>query len=119
LAGTVTAFKVFIVELVEGFAVGVGSNITKIVGTVVAASMIHLLFFSLDMWGYLGPIGLVIGGYFVMTKDKNLGVIWFLVECLVMAQYFALLEATPEYWWHIFILLIGGLSTAAYSLGKR
>jgi len=119
LGGTVSALKVLIVKLQEGFIVGVGVDITKIVGTVVAASMIHLLFFSLEMWGYLGPIGLVIGGYFVMKKDKNLGVVWFVVECLIMAQYFVLLEATPEYWWHIFILLIGGLSTAAYSLGKR
>ena len=119
LAGTISAFKVFIVELVEGFAVGVGANITKIVGTVVAASMIHLLFFSTEMWGYLGPIAMVIVGYLVMTKDKNLGVVWFVVECLIIAQYFALLEATPDYWWQIFILLIGGLSTAIYSLSGR
>ncbi len=116
LSGTVTALKVLIVNLQESFLVGVGSTITTIAGV---ASMIYLLFFSVEMWGYLGPMAIVIGGYFVMTKNKNLGVVWFVVECLIMAQYFALLEATPDYWWHIIILLIGGLSTGLYSLGKR
>ena len=84
-----------------------------------AYDLLFELFLSTGMIGYLGPLAIVIIGYVVTKKDKTLGVLWFVVECLFIAQYFALLEATPEYWWHIFILLIGGLSTCVYSLGKR
>lgn len=72
-----------------------------------AGSMFFQLFFSLNMWGYLGPIGLVILGYIVANKEKSLGIIWFLVECLVLANYLVLVSATPDYWWHIYILLFG------------
>jgi hypothetical protein len=78
------------------------------------------LFLSLEMWSYLGPLGLVIGGYIVINKDRNLGIIWFVVECLFIAQYLTLVNATPEYWWHIFILLFGGMFTITYPLwGER
>jgi len=66
------------------------------------------LFLSTEMWGYFGPLGLIVIGYFLAKKQKTIGVIWFLVECLCAAQYFDLLEATPEYWWQIIILLLGG-----------
>lgn len=73
----------------------------------IAGSMFFQLFFSMNMWGYIGPLGLVIIGYFVAKETKNLGIVWFLVECLVIANYLVLVSATPEYWWHILILLIG------------
>ncbi len=87
--------------------------------TPITDSMLYQLFLSTNMWGYLGPLALVIGGYFVMRKDKALGVMWFVVECLVLAQYFLLVSATPDYWWHIFILLLGGLFTCVFPLWDR
>ena len=107
LGGTITALKVLIVNLIESFTVGVETNITKIAGTVLIGSMFYQLFFSANMWGYLGPIALVISGYIVTKKDKSLGIFMFIVECLVMAQYLTLVEANPNYWWHIIILLLG------------
>lgn len=77
------------------------------------------LFLSTGISGYLGPLALVIIGYMVMDKDKILGVLWFVVECLFLAQYFALLDATPDYWWQIFILLFGGLFTCVFPLWDR
>ena len=74
-----------------------------------AYDLLFELFLSTGMTGYLGPLAIVIIGYFVTQKDKALGVLWFVVECLFMAQYFALLEATPDYWWQIIILLLGGV----------
>jgi hypothetical protein len=77
------------------------------------------LFLSTEMIGYIGPLALVIIGYFVFKKDRFLGVLFFIVECLFIANYIALVEATPDYWWHIFILLFGGLFTCVYPLWDR
>jgi hypothetical protein len=104
LTGIVSAFKVIILTIQDSFVfVGlVVLNIEEITRT-----LIYEIFFSLNMWGYLGPIALVIGGYFVSKKDKSLGIFVFIVECLVIAQYLALVDATPNYWWQIIILLLG------------
>ena len=67
------------------------------------------IFLSTGISGYFGPLALVVIGCYLATKDKALGVLWFVVECLVVAQYFALVEATPDYWWQIIILLLGGV----------
>ena len=48
--------------------------------TTTGTGIFYEMFLSLNMWGYLGPIALVIGGYFAMRKEKSLGVIWFVVE---------------------------------------
>ena len=74
-----------------------------------AYDLLFELFLSTGMIGYLGPLAIVIIGFVVTKKDKTLGVLWFVVECLFIAQYFALLEATPDYWWQIIILLLGGV----------
>ena len=74
-----------------------------------AYDILFELFLSTGIIGYLGPLAIVIIGYVVTKKDKTLGVLWFVVECLFIAQYFALLEATPAYWWQIIILLLGGV----------
>ena len=121
-----------VVEIIDAHIVGgpIVKNLTESInvyprpttegGILVAASLLWNLFFSLEMWGYLGPIALVIGGYFVSQKDIYLGIIWFIVECLIVAQYLLLVTATPDYWWHIFLLLIGGMLTCVYPLwGKR
>jgi len=74
------------------------------------------LFLSSEISGYFGPLAIVIIGYFVMRKERALGILWFIVECLFMAHYFALVDATPAYWWNIFILLFGGLFTCVFPL---
>ena len=82
-------------------------------------NIFYLLFLSLEMWGYLGPMIMVIIGSFLATKDRLLTIIWFIVELLFVSQYFELVGAEPNYWWHIFILLLGGLFTCVYSLWDR
>lgn len=105
-------------DLTEGISVSV--DLTTDPPAVAIGSVFYQLFFSLDMWGILGPSGLVIGGYFASRKDVNLGIIWFMVECLVVAQYLMLVTATPNYWWHVFIVLLGGLLTCVFPLwGKK
>ena len=65
------------------------------------------LFLSTELWGYFGPLGLVVIGYLLTKKDKPLGIFMFIVDCLVISHYLTLVDATPDYWWHIFILLLG------------
>ncbi len=77
------------------------------------------LFLSTGMVGYLGPLALILIGYFISKKDKLLGVFYYMVECLIAAQYLALVEATPDYWWQIIILLLGGLLFCVYPLWDR
>jgi hypothetical protein len=77
------------------------------------------LFMTTTMWGYLGPMFLVVIGYLLAKKDRNLGVLWFIMECLFIGQYAALAVTTPQYWWHFFILLFGGLMTCVYPLWDR
>jgi len=72
-----------------------------------AYDFFYELFLSTEISGYLGPLAIVVIGYMVAKKERGLGVLWFIVECLFMAHYFTLLEATPDYWWHIIILLLG------------
>jgi hypothetical protein len=104
LAGIVSAFKVIIITIQDSF-VFVGLTVLDI--EQITRTLIYEIFFSLEMWGYLGPVALVIIGYIVTKKDKALGIFMFIVECLVMAQYLALVDATPNYWWQIIILLLG------------
>jgi len=74
------------------------------------------LFLSTDMIGYIGPLAIVVVGYVLAKKDRGLGVIAFIVQCLCAAQYFELLEATPDYWWHIIIILLGGMFSCVIPL---
>lgn len=85
----------------------------------VTTGILYQMFLSLEMWGYLGPALLVIGGYFVAKERDDLGVIYFVVECLVVSYYLTLVAATPDYWWHIIIVLLGGLLTCIYPLWDK
>ena len=84
-----------------------------------AYDLFYELFLSPEISSYFGPLALVIVGYFVVKKDRFLGVLYFVVECLFIAQYLALVGETPDYWWHVFILLFGGLFTLVYPLWDR
>ena len=82
-------------------------------------NLFYELFMTTTMWGYLGPMSLVVIGWFLMKKDRSLGVLWFVIECLFIADYAGMIGTTPQYWWHIFILLFGGLFTCVYPLWDR
>jgi uncharacterized membrane protein YczE len=84
-----------------------------------AYEFLYDAFLSLEPYGYLGPLGLVVIGYILIRKEVVLGILWFIVECLFIGQYLSLVETTPDYWWHILILLLGGLFTCVYPLWDR
>ena len=75
-------------------------------------NIFYQLFLSTELWGYFGPVGLVVIGFLLTKKEKALGIFMIIVESLLIAQYLALIEATPEYWWHVIILLLGVVQCA-------
>ena len=77
------------------------------------------LFFSTSIYGYIGPFILILVGYYVSKEDKNLGIFWFLIECLFVAQYLDVVDATPYYWWHVFIILLGGIFFCVLPFASR
>ena len=70
------------------------------------------LFHSTELWGYFGPLGLVILGYFLTKKEKPLGIFMLIVDSLVIWTYLDLVDVTSAYWWHIIILVLGVFSLA-------
>ena len=76
------------------------------------------IFLSTEMWGYFGPLALVVIGYVIAKKEKPLGIFMIIVEALVLWHYLSLVSATPEYWWHIIILILGGIICAFQSLSR-
>jgi len=87
--------------------------------TVTETGIFYDLFLSLEIWGLFGPLGLVIVGYFVAKKEPKIGILFFVVECVVVAQYLALVAVTPHYWWHAIIILLGGVFTCLGPLIDR
>lgn len=77
------------------------------------------LFLSASMWGVLGPLGLVVAGYYLTKKEAILGILCWIVICFFIWNYFQLIEAHPAYWVQIFILLFGGLLTCVYPLWAK
>lgn len=77
------------------------------------------IFLNDDFIGLIGPMSLVIIGYILFKKDKSIGVLWFVLECIIIAQYIALVDATPFYYWQIFIMVLGGLFTIVFPMMDR
>ncbi len=75
--------------------------------TTTASNIFTELFLSTEMWGYFGPLALVIIGVLLTKKNKELGILLIIVESLLISHYLTLIGDTPEYWWHVIILLFG------------
>lgn len=79
-------------------------------------NILEEVFLSTEMFGYIGPLALVLAGYYLTQKDKYLGIFMFIIDCLFVAQYLDLVTATPYYWWHIIIILLGGILFCLFPL---
>ena len=73
--------------------------------------LFYELFLNPEPWGILGPLGLIFIGYLATKKNKNLGVFVFIVIIMFTWNYLNLVGETPAYWWHILMLLLGGVFT--------
>ena len=84
-----------------------------------AYDLFYELFLSLEISGYFGPLGLVIIGYLLIQKEKALGIFMIIVDSLVISHYLTLVEATPDYWWHVIILILGVIQCTIQMITKR
>lgn len=83
-------------------------------------TFIEAFFLNTDIGGLLGPFLLLIIGFFLMTEKryKPLGLLWIILELVVLAQYFTLLATDVGYWWHIIILSLGVLVSIFQGIGR-
>jgi len=98
---------------------GLPTTTTTTTTTTTGSGIFYDLFLSLEIWGLFGPLGLVIVGYFVAKKEPKIGILFFVVECVVVARYLALVAVTPYYWWPAIIVLLGGVFTCLGPLIER
>ena len=70
---------------------------------------VEALFYSTDLSGWFGPLALIVIAFFILTnkKAKPLGILFLVVETLIIWSYLDLVEATPWYWWNIIIMVLG------------
>jgi len=81
--------------------------IEELTGVSETMNIFFELFLSSNMWGYLGPIGLVVIGYLLIQKEKALGIFMIIIYSLVISHYLSLVDTNPGYWWHTIILILG------------
>lgn len=88
-----------------------GSGSSEVVNTMEFWDPIEALFLSTDISGWFGPFALIVISFAILTnkKMKPLGVLFMVLETLVIWYYLDLVEATPWYWWNIIILIVGEL----------
>ena len=67
------------------------------------------LFYSTELWGYLGPLALVLIGAKLTHEDKNLGLLWYIVMMFMTAYFY--LPSITTYYIQVFIMLFGGAVT--------
>ena len=68
------------------------------------------LFLSTEIWGWFGPTILVIVGLYFVKSDRFLGIIMIILMSLFAWYYFENAPATPGFYWHGFIIVLGIIS---------
>lgn len=77
------------------------------------------LFFSATYTGWLGAFIIVYVGYVTAKKDKSLGVLWFVVECLFAYMYLDQIRFDGLFLWNSIIVLLGGIMVLVPSLMSK
>ena len=71
-------------------------------------NILEELFYSTELWGYLGPLALVIVAWYLTKKDKNLGLAIYIVFLFMVGVFY--LPSITTYYMQVFILLfLGGV----------
>ena len=55
-------------------------------------NIFYQLFLSTELYGYFGPLALVVAGFIITKKEKGLGIFFIIVDSLVTAQYLSLIH---------------------------
>jgi hypothetical protein len=86
--------------------------------TTETTGFLYDLFFSTELWGYFGPLALVVVGFIVAKNEKGLGILFIIIESIAIWTYLQLVTGTPYYWWHIIILILGVI-LCTFQMWKR
>ena len=81
-------------------------------------NLFEQLFLTTEMWGLFGPLALVVAGFFITQKEKGLGILFIIVNSIIVYQYLQI--ANYElYLWHVIILILGIMQCTFQLFGKR
>jgi len=75
------------------------------------------LFLSTEMWGIFGPLALVVLGFLITKKARELSIFFIIVDSLIIWQYLNMANY-EVYMWHAIILLLGVIQ-CAFRLASR
>lgn len=64
------------------------------------------LFYSVEIWGYFGPLAFVIFSAFLAKKDKNLGLAMYILMLFMVGTFY--IQEITTYYIQVFILLFLG-----------
>lgn len=67
------------------------------------------MFYSQEIWGYIGVLGLLVAGVIVCTKYKYASIGFFPVFVIMAIDYLGLITANGYYAFHFLIMLFGAL----------
>jgi len=67
------------------------------------------IFLSTQIWGYFGPLALVVIGYEITRREKPLGVFYFLVLMVMTFATYMNNALFLDHVWKVLILVFGGL----------
>ena len=67
------------------------------------------LFYSTEVWGYLGVFGMVFLAFIIAKKNKFAGVLWYIIMVIMGIDYLNLITDSGYYSLHAIILFFGGL----------
>lgn len=67
------------------------------------------LFYSTEVWGYLGVFGMIFLAFMISKKSKALGIIWWVIMIIMAIDYMNMIASTGYYSLHAILLFFGGL----------
>ena len=76
------------------------------------------LFLTTEMWGLFGPLALIVAGFFITQKEKGLGILFIVVNSIIVYQYLQLVNY-ELYLWHVIILILGIILCTFQMFGMR
>jgi len=76
------------------------------------------LFLTTEMWGLFGPLALIVAGFFITQKEKGLGILFIIVDSIIVYQYLQLVNY-ELYLWHVIILILGIILCTFQMFGMR
>lgn len=76
------------------------------------------LFYSTEIWGYVGPLALVILGFVISAKNRVMGVFYYVILVIMVFTGYLNLDFVAHAW-KVLIILVGGLAACLSPSANR